>query len=95
MKTAVEWLHSEYKRILGSVLVTPQQIIEMSDALENAKEIERGQLLNMSLKSAHHERKWILEHSTESKYNPSKVEMRDLEKTALEHYNETFKQQEQ
>jgi hypothetical protein len=43
MKTAVEWLHSEYKRILGSVLVTPQQVIEMSDALENAKEIEKGQ----------------------------------------------------
>lgn len=38
--TAVGWLHSEYKRILGSVLVAPQQIIEMSDALENAKEIE-------------------------------------------------------
>ncbi len=45
MRTAVEWFHSEYKRILGSVLVTPQQIIEMSDALENAKEIERGQML--------------------------------------------------
>jgi hypothetical protein len=43
MKTAVEFLHSEYNRILGSVLVTPQQIIEMSDALENAKEIEKGQ----------------------------------------------------
>jgi hypothetical protein len=45
MMTAVEWLHSEYKRILGSVLVTPQQIIKMSDALENAKEIERGQII--------------------------------------------------
>jgi hypothetical protein len=44
MKTAVEYLHSEYKRILGSVLVTPQQIIEMSDALENAKEIEKEQI---------------------------------------------------
>ena len=43
MKTAVDFLHSEYNRILGSVLVTPQQIIEMSDALENAKEIEKGQ----------------------------------------------------
>jgi len=41
--TAVEWLHSEYERILGSVLVTPQQIIEMSDALENGKEIEKEQ----------------------------------------------------
>lgn len=43
MKTSVEFLHSEYKRILGSVLVTPQQIIEISDALENAKEIEKEQ----------------------------------------------------
>jgi hypothetical protein len=62
---------------------------------ESLLEMEKQQLLNMSLMSAHHERKWILEHSTESKYNPSKVEIRDLEKTALEHYNETFKQQEQ
>jgi hypothetical protein len=44
MRTAVEWLHSEYERILGSVLVTPQQIIEMSDALENGKEIEKEQM---------------------------------------------------
>lgn len=44
MKTAVEYLHSEYKRILGSVLVTPQQVIEMSDALENAKEMEKEQI---------------------------------------------------
>ena len=45
MKTAVDFLHSEYNRILGSVLVTPQQIIEISDALENAKEIEKDQSL--------------------------------------------------
>jgi hypothetical protein len=44
MKTAVDFLHSEYNRILGSVLVTPQQIIEMSDALENAKEMEKEQI---------------------------------------------------
>ncbi len=43
MKTAVEYLHSEYKRILGSVLVTPQQVIEMSDALEKTKEMEKKQ----------------------------------------------------
>ncbi len=43
MKTAVDFLHSEYNRILGSVMVTPQQIIEMSDALENAKEMEKEQ----------------------------------------------------
>jgi peptide subunit release factor 1 (eRF1) len=43
MKIAVEFLHSEYKKILGSVLVTPQQVIEMSDALEKAKEMEKEQ----------------------------------------------------
>lgn len=46
-QTAVEYLHSEYKRILGSVLVTPQQIIEMSDALENAKEIDKERKIYM------------------------------------------------
>jgi len=51
MKTAVEWLHSEYKRILGSVLVTPQQVIEMSDALEQAKQMEKEQKVDMYQKA--------------------------------------------
>jgi hypothetical protein len=89
MKTAVEWFAN---RISHGGLVSKKQFDEL---LKQAKEMEKVQLLQMSLKSAHYERKWILEHSTESKYNPSKVEIRDLEKTALEHYNETFKQQEQ
>ncbi len=86
MKTAVEWLIEE----LGEYF--PHEIGGIHLMVDQAKEMEKEQLLNMSLMSAHHERKWILEHSTESKYNPSKVEIRDLEKTALEHYNETFKQ---
>lgn len=90
MKTAVEWLESE---ILEHY--SPFDNKFLYEAIHKAKEMEKVQLLQMSLKSAHYERKWILEHSTESKYNPSKVEIRDLEKTALEHYNETFKQQEQ
>jgi hypothetical protein len=89
MRTAVEWFAN---RISHGGLVSKKQFDEL---LKQAKEMEKVQLLQMSLKSAHYERKWILEHSTESKYNPSKVEIRDLEKTALEHYNETFKQQEQ
>jgi hypothetical protein len=90
MKTAVEWLESE---ILEHYSPFDNKLLY--EAIHKAKEMEKEQLLQMSLKSAHYERKWILEHSTESKYNPSKVEIRDLEKTALEHYNETFKQQEQ
>jgi hypothetical protein len=66
MKTAVEYLHSEYKRILGSVLVTPQQIIEMSDALENAKEIEKGQIINAFHKNS---QKWFCEEEAEQYYN--------------------------
>jgi len=89
MKTAVEWLLEQLD--VDTVLTRRQ----LSDVINQAKEMEKVQLLQMSLKSAHYERKWILEHSTESQYNPSKVEIRDLEKTALEHYNETFKQQEQ
>jgi hypothetical protein len=85
MKTAVEFLESQYHF---------NKQLSARDFKE-AKEMEKEQLLQMSLKSAHYERKWILEHSTESQYNPSKVEIRDLEKTALEHYNETFKQKEQ
>jgi hypothetical protein len=90
MKTAVEWLESEMLEHYS-----PFDNKLLYEAIHKAKEMEKEQLLQMSLKSAHYERKWILEHSTESKYNPSKVEIRDLEKTALEHYNETFKQQEQ
>ena len=90
MKTAVEWLESEMLEHYS-----PFDNKLLYEAIHKAKEMEKEQLLQMSLKSAHHERKWILEHSTESKYNPSKVEIRDLERTALEHYNETFKQQEQ
>jgi len=99
MKTAVEWYSQKY---LGLLVKLENKEISLGEyvtkhglLLEEAKEMEKQQLLNMSLMSAHYERKWILEHSTESQYNPSKVEIRDLEKTALEHYNETFKQQEQ
>jgi hypothetical protein len=92
MKTAVEWLIERIiKRENGYFDGTP--VLSLDEILEKAKEMEKEQLLQMSLKSAHYERKWILEHSTESQYNPSKVEIRDLEKTALEHYNETFKQE--
>ena len=80
--TAVEWLHSEYKRILGSVLVTPQQIIKMSDALENAKEIERGQIIEAHFNGC---------ETGEMFNNENRAFITDSE----QYYNETFKQQEQ
>lgn len=42
-QTAVEFLHSEYKRIFGDVLVKPSQIMKMSDVLAKAKEMENQQ----------------------------------------------------
>ncbi len=45
-QTAVEWLHSEYKRILGDVLVKPSQGIEIADALEQAKEMFEKQIID-------------------------------------------------
>ena len=99
MKTAVKWLADEIIMLeerLRQEEINLNDFMDLKDDLvTKALEMEKMQLLQISTKSAHYERKWILEHSTESKYNPSKVEIRDLEKTALEHYNETFKQQEQ
>ncbi len=82
MKTPVEFLHSEYKRILGSVLVTPQQIIEMSDALENAKEIEKGQIIEAHFNGC---------ETGEMFNNENRAFITDSE----QYYNKTFKQQEQ
>lgn len=45
-QTAVEFLHSEYKRIFGDVLVKLSQGIEIADALEQAKEIEKQQIVD-------------------------------------------------
>ena len=66
--------------------------------LTNAKNIafkylqnEKQNLLDMSVKSALHERKWVYEEMSDKKYKPTKVEIRDLQETALEHYNITFK----
>lgn len=46
-QTAVEFLHSEYKRIFGDVLVKPNQVMEMADALNKAKEIEKEENKNL------------------------------------------------
>ncbi|WGK93759.1 MULTISPECIES: hypothetical protein [Flavobacterium] len=44
--TAVDFLHSEYKRILGDVLVKPSQGIEIADALAQAKEMFEQQIID-------------------------------------------------
>ena len=41
--SAVQFLHSEYKRIFGDVLVKPSQGIEIADVLSQAKELEEKQ----------------------------------------------------
>jgi hypothetical protein len=79
MKTAVEYLHSEYKRILGSVLVTPQQVIEMSDALEKAKEMEKEQIIEAHFNGC---------ETGEMFNNENRAFITDSE----QYYNETFKQ---
>lgn len=43
--TAVELMHSEYKRILGNILVNPSQGIEIADAFNQAKELEKQQII--------------------------------------------------
>jgi len=45
--SAVEFLHSEYKRIFFYESITPQQSIELSNVIEKAKEIEEKNLLEM------------------------------------------------
>lgn len=42
-ETAVDYLHSEYKRIFGNVFVDVQKVFEISDSLAKAKEIENRQ----------------------------------------------------
>jgi molecular chaperone GrpE (heat shock protein) len=39
-QTAVEFLHSEYKKIFGDTQVTFSQILKITDALEQAKKME-------------------------------------------------------
>jgi hypothetical protein len=41
MKTPVEKLHEEYKRIFRDVMVIPEQVVEMCDVFEREKEREK------------------------------------------------------
>jgi hypothetical protein len=45
-QTAVEFLHSEYKKIIGDTQVTFAQMLEITDALEKAKKMEKHQIID-------------------------------------------------
>lgn len=59
--------------------------------VKKVKTIEKKNLLDISFKSALYEREWLYKEMSGNEYKPSKIEIRDLKKSALEHYNETFK----
>ena len=54
-------------------------------------EMEKENLIDMSVKSALHERKWLYENMSGKEYKAEKIEIRNLQETALEHYNIAFK----
>ena len=86
-QSAVEWFAKElYEKfeMKGDGKV-------FDELLNQAIEIEEKNLIDMSVKSALYERKWLYEEMSDKKYKPAKFEIRDLKITALEHYNETFK----
>ena len=45
-QTAVKFLHSEYKKIIGDTQVTFAQMLKKTDALEQAKEMEKQQIID-------------------------------------------------
>lgn len=45
-QTAVEFYHSELKKILYNVIVTPEQVMEMADALAQAQKMEKQQIID-------------------------------------------------
>ena len=95
--TAVEWFikniteNNLFNVNTGDSITNLNNMMKIEELEEQAKEIEEKNLIDMSVKSALYERKWVYEEMSDKKYKPTKVEIRDLKITALEHYNETFK----
>ena len=87
--TAVEELVEQLTSV--GALEIPQGSNAVTSIIAQAKEMEKENLIDMSVKSALYERKWLYEEMSGKKYKPTKVEIRDLKITVLEHYNETFK----
>jgi hypothetical protein len=48
--TAVEFLHSEYKKVFGDMSIDIQKMFAISDSFAEAKEMEKQQLKEMYLK---------------------------------------------
>lgn len=88
--TAVEQFWKEISEIIPCK-VDSVTALKVYDKLKEAKETEKQNLIDMSVMSALHERKWMYEEMSGKKYKPLKIEIRDLKKTALEHYDEKFK----
>jgi hypothetical protein len=81
--SAVEFLHSEYKKILGDVGVNFEQIFKLTDAFEQAKEVEKEQ----------HQETWNVAHQAGRFEGKGIAEENWF--TFEEYWEETFKQQEQ
>jgi hypothetical protein len=91
--SAVEFLHSEYKRIFFYESITPQQSIELSNVIEKAKEMFEQQIIDAgntcALKQTIHNRKVDLMSLEELEDYAQK----DAINVGEEYYNETFKNQ--
>jgi hypothetical protein len=72
--TAVEFLHSEYKKILGEIEIDIQDAFKIADFLEQAKEMFEQQ---------------IIEAVTFGQNNHTVMIQADLE-IAEQYYNETY-----
>jgi hypothetical protein len=83
-QTAVEFLHSEYKKIIGDTQVTFAQMLKITDALEQAKEMEEQQIIDACEKMySEEEVRNIVEQTIEKFYkhiysDKTKSEMKEL-----------------
>lgn len=80
--SAVEFLHSEYKKILGNVGVNFEQIFKLSDAFEQAKEVEKEQ----------HQETWNAAHQA-GRFEGKGIAEENWQ-TFETHWEDNFKQQE-
>lgn len=79
-QTAVEFLHSEYKKILYNVIVTPEQVMEMADALAQANEMFEQQMEKCAI--------FFTNYAIDKIENKTNLKG---EETFEQYYNETFK----
>jgi hypothetical protein len=80
--SAVEFLHSEYKKILGDVGVNFEQIFKLTDAFEQAKEVEKEQ----------HQETWNVAHQA-GRFEGKGIAEENWQ-TFETHWEDNFKQQE-